>query len=255
MLFKRAAQIAKAHDISLTFLFVIEKALFELPVYGENHENIETIKQTLHSQAKETGMDGIVVFVYENDTVGRAMLELEHEHHTMIITPFEENITKALLTSCNVPTLILKESQKTYEKVLVALDNTRVENYCLPFIQTLFEGSKLHLLQNEQYFFYPLTDPFISSGMIPYDTTLEMVEEEEVIGAEKSHFDLFCRQHGLEGTFKLSEFSIDEDIVAESKKHNADILVILATEDTLLDMAVKNILSLSKTDIFVCREK
>lgn len=255
MLFNKAAQIAEEHNTTLTFLFVIEKTLFELPVYGTDEIDIKTIKNILETQAEETGLENTVVFVCENDTMGRVMLELEREHSSLIITPYEEEITKALVLISTTPVLILKEANAKYENILVALDNTRVEEYCLPLVQNLFKEGKLHLLQDAQYFFYPLTDPFLSSGMIPYDTIQEMVEEEEVIASQRSHFDHFCKAHGLEGTFKLGAQSIDEGIIEMSKQHSSDLLVILPTEETLLDMAVKNILPLCTTDIFICKQK
>jgi len=255
MLFDKAAQIAKEQNTTLTFLFVVEKTLFELPVYETEETSTKTIKNILEAQAKETGLENTVVFVYENDTVGRVMLELEREHNSLVITPYEEKITKALVLILNTPILVLKKTKAAYENILVALDNTRVEEYCLPLVQNLFKESKIHLLQDAQYFFYPLTDPFLSSGMIPYDTIQEMVEEEEVIASQRSHFDHFCKAHGLEGTFKLGTQSINEGIMEMSKQYASDLLVILSTEETLLDMAIKNILPLYENDIFVCKEK
>lgn len=255
MLFDKAAQISKEQNTTLTFLFVAEKTLFELPIYETDETSTKTIKNILEAQAETTGLGNTVVFVYENDTAGRVMLELEREHSSLVITPYEEELTKALVLSLNTPVLILKEANTNYENILVALDNTRVEEYCLPLVQNLFKEGKIHLLQDAQYFFYPLTDPFLSSGMIPYDTIHEMVEEEEVIASQRSHFDHFCKTHGLEGTFKLGAQSIDGGITEMLNQYSSDLLVMLPTEETLLDMAVKNILPLCTTDIFICKQK
>lgn len=251
----KAAKIAKEHDTTLTFLFVVEKSLFELPAYGTDETNPQSIKHMLEAQLEATGLEDTVVFVYENDTIGRVMLELEREQCGLVITPYEEERTKALVLALKTPILVLKEAKETYENILVALDNTRVEEYCLPLVQNLFKSSKFHLLQDAQYFFYPLTDPFLSSGMIPYDTIQEMVEEEEIVASQKSHFEYFCNTHNLEGTFKLGTQNIDDDLLDMAKQHASDLLVILPTDETLLDMAIKNILSASHLDILICKQK
>lgn len=252
---KKAAQIAKEHNTTFTFLFVIEKSLFELPAYGTDEANPKSIKHMLETQIEATDLEDTVVFVYENDTIGRVMLELEREQCGLVITPYEEEITKALVLALKTPILVLKEAKETYENILVALDNTRVEEYCLPLVQNLFKSGKFHLLQDAQYFFYPLTDPFLSSGMIPYDTIQEMVEEEEIVASQKSHFEHFCNTHNLEGTFKLGTQNIDDDLLDMAKQYTSDLLVILPTDETLLDMAIKNILSASHLDILICKQK
>ncbi|OQX73526.1 MAG: hypothetical protein B6D59_05365 [Campylobacteraceae bacterium 4484_4] len=253
---KKSAELAKHLKAGVTILYVREEALFELPIYHGEQSDLESVRKKLKSIAKEAGLENVAVFVYENDTIDRVSLEAERENDTLIITAYTPKLSYKLCKKAPAPVLVLKKAKTAYAKAVVSIDSVAETKRCLTFVRELFPRTALHLYQDYQYFSQPIADPFVDPMIEPYDMSMDLIENNEMIQARKEAFYKLCEEEGVEGTFLMGEKTIDQNIAAFVSDKGADLLVVdLLDGATLLAMALEDILEKTTVDTLVCREQ
>ncbi len=245
------AEMAKRHSSGVTLMFVDEPALFELPLFrGEKMLDHRKLKEELEAKAQEAGIENPAVLIYEGDTPDRVQLEAEREADSLIITPYEAEISAKIIDKVRTPVLVLKAGLHLYSRAVVVIDAVMPQR-CLEFMRRFFEGVDLHLYLDFQYVPMPSVDPVAE----PLDVGMDATLYTELLDAKREAFEAFCRAHDLKGSFEIGESGIDEDVAAFVRKQDADLLVLAPLDhDTILGDAIADILGSVPTDTLVCFE-
>ena len=249
----KSAEIAGAHEAGLTVMFVKEEALFELPVFDTDEaSDLERIRHKLQQKVKETDIENVAVFVYENDVVDRAALEAEREGDCLIVTHTAPKINAKLAQKRVAPVLVLQNQPESYTKAVVAVDTAPSER-CVRYLKDLFPGLDMTLYQDFQYI--PVTAA-VDPTFEPYDIGMDATVYTELLEARREAFETFCKEKGYACKFEIGENGVATDAVRFAETKEADLLVVApADPDTILGGSVEDILSEASSDVLVCFER
>ena len=246
----KSVEIAKRYEAGLTVMFVAEEALFALPLFrSDDILDKEKIRHEVSGKLEKLGVDNAAVFVYENDTVDRALLEAEREKDALIVTHFSEGITKKLVEKTTTPVLVLKADSHMYSNAVVAVD-TIPDEQCLRYLRDVFSGVALTLFQDFQ--FVPVSTT-VDPSLEPYDVGMDATLFAELMEARREAFETFCKEKGISGRFEVGDNGVAEDTLQFVQRTKADMLIAVAMDkDTMLGDAAADIVEESFVDVLIC---
>lgn len=250
-LVRSSDRLAKQYDAGVTLLYVKEEKLFELPLFSDREDSLETVRDHLQRTLAESGHKEWAVLVYENDVVDHARLEARREKSVLVISDDHEEIDE-LVGKIETSLLVLKrEAAHEYARVLLALDSAYSSERGIDFVLEFARGAKVSCYLDYQLI-TSMADPGLDPVVGAMTPDVLMEEETEVIRVRKESFQKLCEEKGLSGEFELGEHGLVQDILRKRELAGAELLAIVAEDhDTLLAEAAREIAAHSPVDVLI----
>ena len=257
---QKGVNFSKQHNTLLEVLFVHEAPLFKLPdIFTLNREDNsldkERIKKTITTELSSLNPnEKHAVFVYVDDSLNRLKNIAKEPKETVVICPYQKEITPKLIEESTYTFWVLKEQKEDYTKILLPTDlkepTMKAINYALHF----FEQSKLFLVHDHRYLVDTLVVQADYLNVTPLSSPITVELNEEIKEAHQKEFENYLKEFGIEGEFIEANGEVSEDLIAYSKEHNFDLLFMYRNDEELFSSSslILSLMEELEVDFFVC---
>ena len=257
---KKGIEFSKQHNTILEVLFVHEEPLFELPdIFRLKRENNsldkESIKKEITSQLLELSSNKkYAIFVYVDDTLHRLQTIAKEPKETVVITPYQKEITPTLIEETSYAFWVLKEQKDSYNKILLPTDLKEPTMKAINYALHIFDKSKLFLVHDHRYLIDSLMVQADYLNVAPLTSPITIELNEEIKEAHKKEFDNYLKEFGIEGEFIEADAEVDEDLIAYTKENKFDLLFMYRSDEELFSSSVLilRLMEELEVDFFVC---
>jgi len=257
---QKGVNFSKQHNSVLEVLFVHEEPLFELPdIFTLNRENNsldkESIKKEITKQLLELNPnEKYAIFVYIDDTLNRLESIAKEPKETVVITPYQKEITPTLIEETSYAFWVLKEPKESYNKILLPTDLKEPTMKAINYALHLFKQSKLFLVHDHRYLVDTLVVQADYLNVTPLTSPITVELNEEVKEAHQKEFENYLKEFGIEGEFIEANGEVDEDLIAYSRKHQFDLLFMYRNDEELFSSSslILSLMEELEVDFFVC---
>ena len=248
---EKALLLSSKFEAILEVVYVHEKSLFGVPDYfrpedslGDDIIDKEKIKKEIQKRLTALGSDQkYAILVFVDDTVDRVITQIKEPKQALVVTAFEEKITKKLVKKSDTSFLIIKNDKKVYENIVLPVDLGKNALTCINTAKTIFEQSKMRLLHDYHY-----------------------VILDEVKQKQKELFEALKAETHLEGDtieeYFVSEvefveelYTIEKHLVEFITAGDFDLTFLYSDKKDFLfsDSVSFALLEMLKCDIFICK--
>ncbi len=235
---QKGVKFSKQHNTILEILFVHEEPLFELPDIfrlkrEENSLDKESIKKEIIKELLELNPnDKYAIFVYVDDTLHRLETIAKEPKETVVITPYQKEITPMLIEETSYAFWVLKEP-KEYNKILLPTDLKEPTMKAINYALHIFEGSRLFLVHDHRYLVDTLAIQADYLNVAPLTSPITIELNEEIKEAHKKEFENYLKEFGIEGDFIEANSEVSEDLIEYTKQHKFDLLFMYRSDEEL----------------------
>ena len=235
---QKGVKFSKQHNTILEVLFVHEEPLFELPDIfrlkrEENSLDKESIKKEIIKELLELSPnDKYAIFVYVDDTLHRLETIAKEPKETVVITPYQKEITPMLIEETSYAFWVLKEP-KEYNKILLPTDLKEPTMKAINYALHIFEGSRLFLVHDHRYLVDTLAIQADYLNVAPLTSPITIELNEEIKEAHKKEFENYLKEFGIEGDFIEANGEVSEDLIEYTKQHKFDLLFMYRSDEEL----------------------
>ena len=256
---KKGVEFSKQHNTILEVLFVHEEPLFELPDIftlkrEENSLDKESIKKEINSQLLELSPnEKYAIFVYVDDTLHRLETIAKEPKETLVITPYQKEITPTLIEETSYAFWVLKEA-KEYNKILLPTDLKEPTMKAINYALHIFEGSRLFLVHDHRYLVDTLAVQADYLNVTPLTSPITIELNEEIKEAHQKEFENYLKEFGIEGEFIEANGEVDEDLIEYTKKNGFDLLFMYRNDEEMFSSSILilKLMKELKVDFFIC---
>ncbi len=257
---QKGVNFSKQHNTILEILFVHEEPLFELPdIFRLNREDNtldkESIKKEISTQLLAlTPNEKYAIFVYVDDTLNRLKNLAKEPKETVVISPYQKEITPTLIEETSYAFWILKAPKESYNKILLPTDlkepTMKAINYALHF----FDKSRLFLVHDHRYLVDTLVVQADYLNVTPLTSPITVELNEEIKEAHQKEFENYLKEFGIEGEFIEANGEVSEDLIEYTKQHKFDLLFMYRNDEELFSSSslILELLEELEVDFFVC---
>jgi len=256
---QKGVKFSKQHNTILEILFVHEEPLFELPDIfrlkrEENSLDKESIKKEINSQLLELSPnEKYAIFIYVDDTLHRLETIAKEPKETLVITPYQKEITPTLIEETSYAFWVLKEA-KEYNKILLPTDLKEPTMKAINYALHIFEGSRLFLVHDHRYLVDTLAVQADYLNVTPLTSPITIELNEEIKEAHKKEFENYLKEFGIEGEFIEANGEVDEDLIEYTKKNGFDLLFMYRNDEEMFSSSILilKLMEELKIDFFIC---
>jgi len=257
---QKGVDFSKQHNTILEVLFVHEEPLFELPDIfrlkrEENSLDKDSIKKEINKQLLELNPnDKYALFVYIDDTLHRLQTIAKEPKETLVITPYQKEITPTLIEETSYAFWVLKEPKKNYNKILLPTDLKEPTMKAINYALHIFEGgSNLFLVHDHRYLIDTLLVQADYLNVAPVTSPLTFELNEEIKEAHKKEFENYLKEFGINGEFIEANGDVSEDLIEYTKQHEFDLLFMYRSDEELFNSAslILTLMENLKVDFFI----
>ncbi|MBU1668924.1 universal stress protein [bacterium] len=219
---KKSIELASNFNAKIIVLHTIHIPFLDLKLYSsevpidkeEIKEKIDTVFDTLNEEAQVKHH----TMVYFGDPSDRANLEAKRDDVDMIIGGSNINFEK-LIRAVNKPILVIKESCKPYNSILIPTDLSEKSKEAIGFVKTHFPSDDLKLVYG-----YESIAMVTTMYDINYTEMVNYQQENQEIAAKL--LKKFEEEVGVSGTLTDATFSLSSGILDYVEKKNPDLVVV-----------------------------
>ena len=256
---QKGIDFSKQHNTILEVLFVQEEPLFELPDIfrlkrEDNSLDKESIKKEIRKQLLALNPnEKYAIFVYIDDTQHRLETIAKEPKETLVITPYQKEITPTLIEETSCAFWVLKEP-KEYNKILIPTDLKEPTMKAIKYALHLFKQSKLFLVHDHRYLIDTLVVQADYLNVTPLTSPISVELNEEVKEIHKKELDNYLKEFGIEGEFIEANGDVDEDLIDYTKKNKFDLLFMYRNDEEMFRSSslILSLMEELKVDFFVC---
>ena len=256
---QKGVKFSKQHNTILEILFVHEEPLFELPDIfrlkrEENSLDKESIKKEINSQLLELSPnEKYAIFIYVDDTLHRLETIAKEPKETLVITPYQKEITPTLIEETSYAFWVLKEA-KEYNKILLPTDLKEPTMKAINYALHIFEGSRLFLVHDHRYLVDTLAVQADYLNVTPLTSPITIELNEEIKEAHQKEFENYLKEFGIEGEFIEANGEVDEDLIEYTKKNGFDLLFMYRNDEEMFSSSILilKLMEELKIDFFIC---
>jgi len=257
---QKGVDFSKQHNTILEILFVHEEPLFELPDIfrlkrEENSLDKESIKKEITKQLLELSPnEKYAIFIYIDDTLNRLKNIAKEPKKTVVITPYQKEITPTLIEDTSYAFWVLKEPKESYNKILLPTDLKEPTLKAMNYALHLFKQSKLFLVHDHRYLVDTLVVQADYLNVTPLTSPISVELNEEVEKAHKKEFENYLKEFGIEGEFIEASGEVDEDLIEYTKKNGFNLLFMYRNDEEMFSSSVLilKLMEELEVDFFVC---
>ncbi len=241
---QKGVEFSNQHNTILEVLFVHEEPLFELPDIfrlkrEDNSLDKESIKREITKQLLELSPnDKYAIFVYVDDTLHRLETIAQEPKETLVITPYQKEITPTLIEETSYAFWILKAPKESYNKILLPTDLKEPTMKAINYALHIFEGSRLFLVHDHRYLIDTLAVQADYLNVAPLTSPITVELNEEVKEAHKKEFENYLKEFSIEGEFIEADGEVDEDLIEYTKKNRFDLLFMYRNDEEMFSSSV-----------------
>ena len=241
---QKGVNFSQEHNTILEVLFVHEEPLFELPDIfrlkrEDNSLDKESIKREITKQLLELSPnDKYAIFVYVDDTQHRLKTIAKEPKETVVITPYQKEITPTLIEETSYAFWVLKEQKESYNKILLPTDLKEPTMKAINYALHIFEGSRLFLVHDHRYLIDTLAVQADYLNVAPLTSPITVELNEEVKEAHKKEFENYLKEFSIEGEFIEADGEVDEDLIEYTKKNRFDLLFMYRNDEEMFSSSV-----------------
>ena len=256
---QKGVKFSKQHNTILEILFVHEEPLFELPDIfrlkrEKNSLDKENIKKEINSQLLELSPnEKYAIFIYVDDTLHRLETIAKEPKETLVITPYQKEITPTLIEETSYAFWVLKEA-KEYNKILLPTDLKEPTMKAINYALHIFEGSRLFLVHDHRYLVDTLAVQADYLNVTPLTSPITIELNEEIKEAHQKEFENYLKEFGIEGEFIEANGEVDEDLIEYTKKNGFDLLFMYRNDEEMFSSSILilKLMEELKIDFFIC---
>ena len=257
---QKGVKFSKQHNTILEILFVHEEPLFELPDIfrlkrEENSLDKESIKKEINSQLLELSPnEKYAIFIYVDDTLHRLETIAKEPKETLVITPYQKEITPTLIEETSYAFWVLKEAKESYNKILLPTDLKEPTMKAINYALHIFKESRLVLVHDHRYLVDTLAIQADYLNVAPLTSPITIELNEEIKEAHKKEFENYLKEFGIEGEFIEANGEVDEDLIEYTKKNGFDLLFMYRNDEEMFSSSVLILRLMEKleVDFFIC---
>ena len=236
---QKGVNFSQEHNTILEVLFVHEAPLFKLPdIFTLNKEDNSLDKERI-KKAITTELSSLnpnekhAVFVYVDDSLNRLKNIAKEPKETLVITPYQQEVTPTLIEETSYAFWILKELKESYKKILLPTDLKEPTMKAINYALHLFDRSKLFLVHDHRYLIDTLVVQADYLNVTPLTSPITVVLNEEIKEAHQKEFENYLKEFGIEGEFIEANGEVSEDLIAYTKEHEFDLLFMYRNDEEL----------------------
>ena len=257
---QKGVDFSKQHNTILEVIFVHEEPLFELPdIFTLNREdNIldkESIKKEITKQLLVLNPnEKYAVFIYVDDTLDRLETIAKEQKETVVITPYQKEITPTLIEETSYAFWVLKEQKENYSKILLPTDLKEPTMKAINYALHIFKQTKLFLVHDHRYLVDTLVVQADYLNVTPLTSPISVELNEEVKEAHEKEFENYLKEFGIDGEFIEANGEVDEDLIAYTKEHGFNLLFMYRNDEELFSSSslILSLMEELEVDFFVC---
>ena len=257
---QKGVNFSKQHNTLLEILFVHEAPLFKLPDIftlnkQENHLDKERIKKAITTELLSLSPNKkYAVFVYIDDTLNRLKKIANDAKETLVITPYQKEITPMLIEETSYAFWVLKMPKENYQNILLPTDLKEETMKAINYALHLFRKSKLFLVHDHRYLIDTLVVQSDYFNLTPLTSPITVELNEEIKEAHQKEFENYLKEFGINGEFIEANGDVDEDLIAYSKKHPFDLLFMYRNDEELFNSSslILSLMEELEIDFFIC---
>ena len=257
---QKGVEFSKKHHTILEILFVHEAPLFKLPDIFTLDKEDNSLDKVGIKKAITTELSTLnpnekyAVFVYVDDTLNRLKNIAKEPKETVVISPYQKEITPKLIEETSYAFWVLKKQKENYNKILLPTDLKEPTMKAINYALHLFNQSKLFLVHDHRYLVDTLVVQADYLNVAPLTSPITVELNEEIKEAHQKEFENYLKEFGIEGEFIEANGEVSEDLVAYSRENKFDLLFMYRNDEELFSSS-SLILSLMEEldmDFFVC---
>ncbi len=257
---QKGVNFSKQHNSVLEVLFVHEEPLFELPdIFRLNREDNSLDKERIKKEITKQLLtlnpnEKYAIFIYVDDTLNRLKNIAKEPKETVVITPYQKEITPTLIEETSYAFWVLKEQKESYNKILLPTDLKEPTMKAINYALHIFEESRLFLVHDHRYLIDTLAVQADYLNVAPLTSPITVELNEEVKEAHKKEFENYLKEFGIEGEFIDANGEVDEDLMDYTKKNNFDLLFMYRNDEEMFSSSVLilKLMEELEVDFFVC---
>ena len=219
---KKSIELAKRFDAHLIILHTIHIPFLSLKLYADEVPiDKEEIKEKIDATFDILNEEAQIkhhTLVYFGDASDRACLEATRDDVDMIVGGSDINFEK-LLREINKPILVIKDSCKTYNNMLIPTDLSEKSKEAIAFVKTHFPNQHLKLVYG-----YESIAMVTTMYDINYTEMISYQQENKAIATNL--LKEFEEKVGVKGTLTDATFSLSSGILDYIEKKNPDLVVV-----------------------------
>jgi hypothetical protein len=248
----KTLELSKRLEAGVTFLYVKEEGLFDLPIYEGREENMEAVREHLESLLREKGLEDWALLVYENDLIDHALLEADREDSVLIVADRHEELGRLLHKSGRPLYMLVPRGNHRPSKALYVPDVVGDPLPCFRLAKRLEPEVSWEAYMDYQFF--PTADDAMIDPVVGAMTPEILLEQEsEIIESTRKRFLDFCESQGIRGRFEIGERGIKQEVLDALQETGAELLVVAPTDpETVLAEGVEELLPNLEVDLLVC---
>ena len=257
---QKGVDFSKQHNTILEVLFVHEEPFFELPdIFILNREDNSLDKESIKKEITKQLLafnpnDKYAIFVYIDDTLDRLETIAKEQKETVVITPYQKEITPTLIEETSYSFWVLKETKESYDKILLPTDLKEPTIKAINYALHIFKKSKLFLVHDHRYLMDTLVVQADYLNVTPLTSPITVELNEEIKEAHKKEFENYLKEFGIDGEFIEANGEVDADLISYSKEHNFDLLFMYRNDEELFSSSslILSLMEELEVDFFVC---
>ena len=257
---QKGVDFSKQHNTILEILFVHESPLFELPEIlilnrEENNLNKENIKKEIITELLALNTNKkYAIFIYVNDTLNRLKTIAKEPKETLVISPYQKEITPTLIQETSYAFWVLKEPKESYNKILLPTDLKEPTMTAINYALYLFKPSKLFLVHDHRYLIDTLAVQADYLNITPITSPITLELNEKIKKAHQKEFENYLKEFDIEGEFIKANDDVVEDLMVYTQKHHFDLLFMYRNDEEMFKSSVLILKLIKKlnVDFFIC---
>ena len=249
----RAVALASDQNAVLEIIYVYEAPLFTIPDFflppEEQKENIadkEKIKAEVEERVAKLGYDqAYAVFVYIDDTADRVSAHARDEENALVISAYHKNVSEDMVKICHLPLLILKDDDRSYNKIDLPVEMNEGTGSCIDMAENLFRQSSITLIYDHHY-------------LVDRETKQAQINAFEALKAERHMEGVYIEEFAWnEADFGEDYDTIEMHLIEQIKKGEFDLTLLCARHNDLLsnEALIISLMHRLSTDFLVYRQK
>jgi hypothetical protein len=249
---EKARELSQRLEAGVTFLYVKEEGLFELPIYEGREENMEAVREHLEGLLRQKGLEDWALLIYENDPVDHAVLESKREDSLLIVSDRHKKLARLMHKSGRSLYIVAPKGDHHPRKALYVPDVVGDPIPCFRLAKRLEPEAQWEAYMDYQFF--PTADDAMIDPVVGAMTPEILMEQEsEIIESTRQRFLEFCEREGIQGRFEIGEAGIKQELLEELERTGAELLVVAPSDpETILADGVKELLPNLEVDMLVC---
>ncbi|WP_456432150.1 hypothetical protein [Nitratifractor sp.] len=249
-----ASDLAESLGCGVSFLYVREEGLLELPIFSDTDGSDEAIRRAI-SEGLGDRANGWAVFVHDADPADRILLEAEREKARLILTDRNDGVERIVRHSPAPIFVAADRSAHPLREVLIVLDPA----FTLPAATGAIDTAATIAASDAQlrcFMDYELildrADPSIDPVVGAMTPEILAQEEADLIERTRERFESLCRERGQAAEFNIGEGGMVDEILQRSRGSGADLLILVPQDrETLLADAAPDIVREASADVLI----